>query len=437
MDFGACRRDRFKRAPSRRLAETFTEPERRVEGAERRVAGLNWIALFDGADEAAIMEAVGECEVLVLPAGTALLKPGEPNDTVYVLLSGRLVAILDPALPAEAGIPIRPGESVGELSAIDGQVVSALVMSLTDARLLVLPRDLFWQRLNLIPAVSRNLLAELAKRMRRSNEVMLEVQRKQLELEFLRQELDTARQLQASMLPLRRPMFPDRKDIEVAATMEPASAVGGDLFDAFFIDDSTLFFCIGDVSGHGIPAALFMARSIGLLRIAAMGSRRPDRLLQRVNEQLCAGNEANMFVTLFCGVLDTASGRLVYTSGGHCAPLVVEDGEATVLPIPKGTLIGAIPGLRYVAKEMVLAPGATLVCFTDGVSEACNAAAEEFSEERLRAMLGALSADAPAAMLDAVRAAVAQFSGHAPLMDDCTLLAVGRPIDAPVPPQPT
>jgi phosphoserine phosphatase RsbU/P len=436
VDLSACRRVRFKRAPSRRLAEALTDLERRAEGSDRRIAGLKWITLFRGADEAAIMEALSECEVLVLPAGTALLKPGEPNDTVYVLLSGRLAAILDPAMPAEAGIPIQPGESVGELSAIDGQAVSALVMSLTDVRLLVLPRDLFWQRLNVIPTVSRNLLAELAKRMRRGNEVMLEVQRQQLELEFLRQELDTARQLQASMLPLRRPMFPDRQDIDIAATMEPASAVGGDLFDAFFIDDSTLFFCIGDVSGHGIPAALFMARCIGLLRIAAMSSRRPDRLLQRVNEQLCAGNDANMFVTLFCGVLDVTTGRLVYTNGGHCAPLLVKGGEATVLPIPKGALIGAIPGLRYVAREMLLAPGATLVCFTDGVSEACNAADEEFSEERLRAMLGALSADTPAAMLDAVRAAVAEFSGHAPLMDDCTLLAVRRPIDTPVPPQP-
>ncbi len=436
MDLSACRRVRFKRAPSRRLAEALTELERRAQGAERRVASLAWITLFRGAEEAAIMEALSECEVLVLPAGTALLKPGEPNDTVYVLLSGQLAAILDPALPAEAGIPIRPGESVGELSAIDGQAVSALVIALTDARLLVLPRDLFWQRLNVIPAVARNLLAELAKRMRRSNEVMLGVQRKQLELEFLRQELETARQLQSSMLPLRRPMFPDRQDIEIAATMEPASAVGGDLFDAFFIDDSTLFFCIGDVSGHGVPAALFMARSIGLLRIAAMSSRRPDRVLQRVNEQLCAGNDANMFVTLFCGVLDVNSGRLVYTNGGHCAPLLVKGGEATVLPIPKGALIGAIPGLRYVAKEMVLPAGATLVCFTDGVSEACNAAEEEFSEERLRAMLGALSADTPAEMLDAVRAAVAHFSDNAPLMDDCTLLAVRRPIDTPVPPQP-
>lgn len=420
MDLSAFRRERFQRASSPRCGQAFAD-------VDRRVAGIAWIALFRDADEDAIMDALQECEVLVLPAGTSLLQPGEPNDAVYVLLSGMLGAILDPALPPESGIPIHPGESVGELSAIDGQPVSAAVISLTAARLLVLPRDLFWQRLNVIPAVARNLLAELAKRMRRSNEVMLEVQRKQLELEFLRQELGTARQLQASMLPLRRPMFPDRNDIEIAATMEPASVVGGDLFDAFFIDDTTLFLCIGDVSGHGIPAALFMARSIGLLRIAAMSSRRPDRVLQRVNEQLCAGNDANMFVTLFCALLDLASGRLVYTNGGHCAPLVVENGVATMLPIPKGALIGAIPGLRYTAREMMLATGATLVCFTDGVTEACNPAGEEFSEERMRAMLGALSGEPTEVILDAVRAAVSKFSGNAPLMDDCTLLAVRRP----------
>ena len=134
--------------------------------------------------------------------------------------------------------------------------------------------------------------------------------------------------------------------------MDPASDVGGDFFDAFFADERHLFFCVGDVSGHGIPAALFMARAIGLIRIAAMGTRHPEQLLERINEQLCARNAANIFVTLFCAFLDVVSGRLVYANGGHCPPFLAHDGRASSLPMPKGALVGVMPGLRYAANEV-------------------------------------------------------------------------------------
>ena len=126
-----------------------------------------------------------------------------------------------------------------------------------------------------VPGVARNLLIVLSARMRRNTEVMLEGQRRQIELEYLRQELDIARQLQNGMLPMHGRLFPERQDIEIAGMMEAASFIGGDLFDAFFADEQRLFFCIGDVSGHGIPAAMFMARAISLMRIAAMSITRP------------------------------------------------------------------------------------------------------------------------------------------------------------------
>lgn len=428
MSAAPFKRVPFKRRPDRRGAGGAPAADRR-RTRDRRAAGLGWLALFRGSVESAVVEGIiSECDVLLLPAGALLLRPGEPNDNVYLLLSGEMAAYLDSTLPPEAAIPIHPGESVGELSAIDGKPVSALVIALTEARVLALPRDLFWNRLNSIPGIARNLLASLAERMRRSNEIMLDAQRKQLALEYLRQELEVARQLQAGMLPLRRPLFPERHDIEIAGLMEPASAVGGDLFDAFFLDERHLFFCIGDVSGHGVPAALFMARTIGLLRIAAVGTRRPERLLQRINDQLCAGNDANMFVTLFCGFLDLPTGRLVYSSGGHCAPLVLQHGEASLLPIPQGTLVGAIPGLRYAAKEIVLDPGVALLCFTDGVTEAHTEAGEEFSEERLRQIAATNSEASLEALLDIVRHEVAAFTGNRALADDCTLLVVRRPL---------
>jgi sigma-B regulation protein RsbU (phosphoserine phosphatase) len=278
-----------------------------------------------------------------------------------------------------------------------------------------------------IPSVGRNLLAGLAERMRRSNEAMLEAQRKRLALEYLQQELDLARRLQGGMLPLRGRLFPDRLDVEIAGMMEPASRVGGDLFDAFFVDDGRLFLCVGDVSGHGVPAALFMARAIGLMRIAAMGTDRPDRLLERINDELCVGNDTSMFMTIFCGFFEVASGRLTYSNGGHCPPVLVRRDGASRLPLPKGTMAGAVPGLRYAAREIVLEPGEMLVCFTDGATEARNAQAEEFSEERLLEFVARRASASLEALLDAVRREVTGFAGREVLEDDCTLLAVRRP----------
>jgi sigma-B regulation protein RsbU (phosphoserine phosphatase) len=208
--------------------------------------------------------------------------------------------------------------------------------------------------------------------------------------------------------------------------MEPAAEVGGDFFDAFFVDETHLFLCVGDVSGHGIPAALFMARAIGLIRMAAIAAKRPDRLLQRLNDELCVGNDANIFVTVFCGFLDVVTGRLVYGNAGHCAPLLAAAGRASWLPIPRGALIGVFPGLQYTASEATLDEGTALICYTDGMTEAESSGGEEFSEQRLLAVGAANSSRSVEGLLDAVRSALATFVGDEPLADDCTLLAVRR-----------
>ena len=390
-------------------------------------AGLDAIALFRGADPSAIVDAIKGCEIHTLPAGSVLLQPGQANDTIYVLLSGQLAAYLDGPLLTASGIPIHPGENCGEMSAIDGKPVSARVVALTEARVLDLPGMLFWSRLGPIPGVTRNLLAALSERMRRTNRAMLEAQRTQLALEHVRKELLIARQLQASMIPLRGRLFAQRGDIDIAGLMNPASEVGGDFFDAFFVTERQLFLCVGDVSGHGIPAALLMARTIGLVRVTAMGTREPDRLLERINEQLCAGNDANMFVTLFCAFLDVTSGRLVYANAGHCAPILAHAGRASSLPIPKGALIGIVPGLAYGASEIELGEGVALICFTDGVVEAEAKAGGEFSEERLLRVIADHSDRSVEDLLEGVQHELASFLGDAPAADDCTLLAVRRP----------
>src|SRR5215831_11108660 len=330
-------RTRFARGPDRRRGRLGYTPDRRHAPVDRRVSDIDRLTLFRGTDLAAVARAIDECEVITVRAGTPLLKPGDANDTVYVLLTGHVAAYVETTPDTGNGILIPAGECIGELSAIDGKPATALVLAQSDARMLTLPRELFVSRLMPMPAIGRNLLIALVERMRRANEAMLEAQRKRLALEYLQQELELARQLQAGMLPLRRPLFPGRRDVEIAGMMEPASSVGGDLFDAFFVDEGRLFLCVGDVSGHGVPAALFMARAIGLMRIAAMGTTQPDRLLERINDELCIGNETCMFATLFCGFFEVASGRLAYSNGGHCAPMLVRRDGASRLPLPKGT----------------------------------------------------------------------------------------------------
>ena len=332
----------FHRGFDRRSANRLSAQERRR--SERRKAAVHWISLFRDADQRDVDEALVDCEVLLLPAGTPLLRSGEANRNVFILLSGKLIAQLGEDDSPDTAIEIFPGECIGELSAIDGKPVSALVLALSDVRVLRLERAVFWNRLMRLRGVAENLMTTLTERMRRANEKALAMQRERLELQHLKKELEVARQLQASMLPLQRPLFPWRSDIEVCGFMEPASKVGGDLFDIFFVDNRTLFVCIGDVSGHGIAAALFMVRVIGLLRILAMDTMQPEKILETLNDRLCIGNDANLFVTLFCGFLDVQSGRFVYSNGGHCAPLVCAARDAARLPLPKGILVGAASG---------------------------------------------------------------------------------------------
>jgi len=424
MNMDALQRMRFRRSPERRISDGSWTDNRRSN--DRRKINIRWIPLFRDTDEFAVQEILCDCEVLLIPAGTPLLKPGESNHNVYIPLSGEITAHLDDNLSSGGAIRIFPGECLGELSAIDGKTVSALVLALTDVRVLKLSRDVFWHRLMMLPGVAVNLILTLTERMRRANEQALQVQHERLELIHLRKELDVARQLQISMLPLQRPMFPERTDIEVCGLMEPASQVGGDLFDAFFVDGRNLFFCIGDVSGHGIAAALFMARTIGLLRILAMNTLQPDYLLELLNDRLCVGNEASIFVTLFCGFLDVETGMLRYSNGGHCPPILSNSQKTDLLAIPKGALIGAFTGMKYRSMELELSLEDILFCYTDGVTEAQDRNGAEFTEDRAQAIVNQTRLQSLTTVLDTLRQEVARFTGSDLLQDDCTMFAIRR-----------
>jgi sigma-B regulation protein RsbU (phosphoserine phosphatase) len=393
----------------------------------------NAILLFQGLPRDTVLAALQGCSVRELPAGSTLLQPGENNSSIYILLAGELAAHLDARNQDTPAIPILAGECVGELSAIDGKPTSALVRAISHATLLELPGTIFRNQVLTLPGVAGNLLLALSERMRKANTAALKTQREQLELQHLHRELQIARQLQIDMVPqLNHALFPTRADIDACGFMEPGPKVGGSLFDCYFADRQHVFFCIGDVSGHGMAAALFMSRVVSVLRnLVPEYVLEPAGLLSDVNSRLCEGNDANVFASLFCGYLNVGSGRLRYSNAGHCAPLLAWDGGSKRVPAPKGALLGAVPNMSYLNCDITLGPDDLLLCHTEGLTSATNAAQEEFGERRLLDQLPRHAHLTLPELIAGIRAAVGAFAATEQLEDDCTLLALRR---SPPPP---
>jgi sigma-B regulation protein RsbU (phosphoserine phosphatase) len=210
------------------------------------------------------------------------------------------------------------------------------------------------------------------------------------------------------------------------AHLRPARGVGGDLYD-HFVADGRLFFLVGDVSGKGVPAALFMARTKALFGTIAARRSAPGRILAELNHALCAENDAGMFVTVVCGALDPVTGALVCASGGHDPPLLVRaDGTLRTPPIEGGSLLGLIDGGEFPETRLQLGPGEALVAFSDGVSEALDPAGQLFTIERLAAALEGRPHASAKEVCDTVLAAVEAFVAGAPQSDDLTLLVLRR-----------
>ena len=230
-------------------------------------------------------------------------------------------------------------------------------------------------------------------------------------------ELNVAHTIQMSMIPKTFPAFPDRKDLELYASLTPAKAVGGDLYD-FFIRGEKLFFCIGDVSGKGVPASLVMAVSRTLFRNISAHTDEPDHIVETMNENICEGNEQCMFVTLFVGVLDLQTGRLRYCNAGHDMPYV----EATYLPCDSNLPVGLIPDMKYSVQEAMIAPGKILFLYTDGLTEAENGKQKQFGMQRITDVIAAFEGS-PQQLIETMTDAVHEFVGDTEQSDDLTMLA--------------
>lgn len=240
-------------------------------------------------------------------------------------------------------------------------------------------------------------------------------------------ELDAARRIQIGSLPRPELAFPAEHRFEISAAMEPAREVGGDLYDFFMLDAEHLFFLVGDVSGKGLPASIFMAVSKALCKSAALRrGRRIDELLREANTEIARENPESLFITVFAGVLDVLSGRLEYCNAGHEPPFVLAPhGEIARLEEGGGPPLCVLDGFSYVAAEHWMTPRGIVCVVSDGVTEAMNAAGELYGAGRLRqALERGRDAENPEALVNAIRADVARFVGGAEAADDLTLLVL-------------
>jgi len=243
--------------------------------------------------------------------------------------------------------------------------------------------------------------------------------------EKIESELQIATEIQASMLPRIFPPFPDRKEFNIYATMEPAKEVGGDFYDFFFTEKNKLCFLIADVSGKGVPAALFMVISKTLLKTAAMLNLAPDEILRRVNDLLCPDNDECMFVTVFCAILDTHKGELEYANAGHNPPLIYTGGEKfEYLKIGKSFVLGAMQDMTFKSEKLILKPNDIFFMYTDGVTEAINPNEELFEDERLQKAISKLKDENLPEMIKGIREEIKAFEQGAPQFDDITMLAL-------------
>ncbi len=242
--------------------------------------------------------------------------------------------------------------------------------------------------------------------------------------ERMEEELNIGREIQMSMMPLNLPASCEFEPFSLHARLEAAREVGGDFYDFYFLNDSLLCLCVGDVSGKGVPAALFMAVTKTLIRSYSTGNWSTGNILTHVNDVLSKDNEKCMFATLFVAVCDIRTGELTYTNASHNPPYVRrQDGELVRLDKRHGLVAGAMPGVSYGENRLELLEGDTLLMYTDGVTEAMNPSGNLFSEERLTELLRRQGQQGAEALVKACMSSVREFESGADQADDITLLA--------------
>jgi phosphoserine phosphatase RsbU/P len=245
------------------------------------------------------------------------------------------------------------------------------------------------------------------------------------ELVAVQRDLSTASRIQQSLLPKTFPPFPDRPEVDLFARMLTAKEVGGDFYDFYFVDDDRLAFAVGDVSGKGIPAAIYMAVCRTLLKAIAHQVAEPGEVLRRLNSLLIPESDAHTFVTVFYGVLNVRTGVVLYGSGGHNPPYVVRaTGAVEQLPLCDGALLGKIMNVNFETKQLQLTPGDAMFLYTDGVSEAMDPDMNMYEESRLEAYLATAAGSSIQSLVQGSIADLKKHTRDALQSDDITVLTL-------------
>lgn len=240
-------------------------------------------------------------------------------------------------------------------------------------------------------------------------------------------ELDVASQIQLSALPSKFPAFPKRHDFDIYASMKPAKEVGGDFYDFFLVDDDHLAVLIADVSGKGVPAALFMMSGRAVIHNQAMLGIEPGEIFRNANNQLVQNNKNGMFITAFFGIINLKNGEFRYCNAGHNMPYLCNaQGEVREISMNPGFVLAGLKNFKYQTAEMVLEPGERLVLYTDGVTEAINPKVEMYTEERLIHVLQDSAGAAVKEIVERINHSVETFADTAEQFDDITILVVER-----------
>jgi serine phosphatase RsbU (regulator of sigma subunit) len=348
-------------------------------------------------------------------AGETIFEAGGPGNRMFVILAGEISIEVE----GRRIDRLQAGTIVGEMALIDDGARSASAVALQDCRLLPVDRALFGRLIQQVPNFAIQVMATMSERTRRLVD-------KRVALQRLEEELRIARQIQLSLLPGECPVA---EGWQFAADYRAAREVGGDLYDFIQVPEEPgkLYFVIADVTGKGVPAAIYMASSRNTMRSEAMSQRGPAEAMTHANRVFSADKVARLFLSAIYAVLEVNTGRLSFALAGHERPLWLQAASGLVSPLEaRGMLLGAFPGLAYEEQAITIAPGDSVVFFTDGVTEARNAQGELFGDERLQVVLASSAGASADQLLQAISLQVADFAGETPPSDDLTLVIFRR-----------
>ena len=403
---------------------------------------LRRVPLFSSLPESELRELASELLPMELEQGSLMFREGDKGNRCYILIEGQVEIIKSLGTPDERLLGVRePGEAIGEMSLFsDEHRRTASVRAKTPLKLLVMKRDDLEDLLRKQPDLAFDLVARLSRRLEESeNHTISDLREKNLQLqqafddlktahaqivekEQLERELEVARDIQLSILPRKLPEDPGW---EFGIHFSSMEAVGGDFYDVIALGSGKFGVAVGDVSGHGVPAALFMSLTATMLRAEAKRSESPGEVLRAINHQLLETSDYGMFVTVLYGVLDSSARSFQYARAGHPPPMLSNQGQpASQVEAEPGQFIGFHEEMVLDEGELILRPESTMLIYTDGITEAVDANGDFFGDEGLLAALGIGDSRQPDQICREIWEALGTFQGTVPQNDDITLLAV-------------